>query len=132
MTDGRGVLSLTVFRKEKYEIDIGGKVQLSPAEFTHADHDERHRSPIRIERCTVTRDHRLHGVVDSALHGVIGERREIGERFFECGEPREIAPSNPHHFATTPETQPTLCSCLIRGRCEHDSLRPTRSTLCQA
>ena len=131
MTDGSRMLSLAVFRKEEDEIDIGGEFQLSPPELTHTDDDERHRSPIFVEWRSVTRDHRLHRIVDGELHCIIGKRRKIGERFFECGEPREVAPSDPHHLAATPETQPALRGCFICTQRECDPLRPTRSAACQ-
>ncbi len=114
---GALTVGLAVLGKQQHQIDIGGEIELTAAELSHGDDDQRLHRARGGARLAVAGRERLAGVLHRHPYGRVGEVGELGERLLDLGPTRQLAPGDPYHLATAPAPQGGEHVRIVTGAC---------------
>ena len=84
-------IRIAVFRIDEDEIDVGGHVELAPAELAHADHHEVLRCAVLVARLAVLGGERAVVQRDGGAQRDLGERRHVGADLGQIGARGQVA-----------------------------------------
>ncbi len=98
-------IRLAVLRVDEDEIDVGGHVELAPAELAHADHHEVLRGAVLVARLAVLGRQRAPVERDGGVQGGLGERRHVGADLGQIGARAHVAGERVHEDAAAQAAQ---------------------------